>query len=790
MARRLLLALLSGLGVAASFEPLAWVWLLVPAVAGLSLAVHGLRGRRAFLTGLLFGAGFMGGLLPWISVIGRDAWVGITVLEAAFYGLLGVVLGRVSRLALWPLWTAACWVGVEVLRSWVPWGGFPWGRLAFATIDTPLATAMAWVGTAGTTFLVALLGATLAWLVRELVRPDARRTLTAGLAALGVLVLAAAPALAGRAAADADGTVQVAAVQGNVPGEGMEAFAERRAVLNNHVEATLELGRDIDSGAVPKPDFVLWPENSTDIDPFEDASVYEDIQRAVNAVGVPVLVGAMVGGPGPIDVKNQSIVWSPGTGPGERYSKTHPVPFGEYIPMRKQLAQVFERLDQIPRDMVPGTEPGVLDLAGTTIGDTICFEVAYDGLVRAAVEDGAGMLVVPTNNATYMGTGQVEQQFAIARLRAVETGRTVVVVATNGVSGVVNPDGSVAQRPPVRSTQVMDTQVTLRSGITPGVRWGRSIGLPALRRRPARGGRHRRHRPPSSPLRDPAPGRAHPGRAAAARPGPHRRRPMTSRPPLGRMVMVVPTYNEADNLEWIVERTLVAVPGTDVLVVDDGSPDGTGDIADDLAVRHDRVSVVHRTEKAGLGAAYLHGFAVALERGYDVVGEMDADGSHQPEQLPTLMEALADADLVIGARWIKGGSVVNWSRFRKALSVGGNQYARLALGIPVHDVTAGFRLFRASTLRALDLASVESVGYCFQTDLTLRTLRAGLTVREVPIEFLERVRGESKMNRSVATESLRRITVWGLQTRAAQARDVLSKVPGLRGKRGRQEVAR
>jgi dolichol-phosphate mannosyltransferase len=241
------------------------------------------------------------------------------------------------------------------------------------------------------------------------------------------------------------------------------------------------------------------------------------------------------------------------------------------------------------------------------------------------------------------------------------------------------------------------------------------------------------------------------------------------------MVMVVPTYNEVDNLEWIVERLLRAVPETDVLVVDDGSPDGTGTVADTLAARDGRVRVLHRTEKAGLGAAYLHGFAVALERGYDVIGEMDADGSHQPEQLHRLVEALAEADLVIGARWVHGGSVVNWSAFRKALSVGGNLYARLLLGIPVHDVTAGFRLFRASTLRTIDLSSVESVGYCFQTDLTLRTLRAGLRVTEVPIEFMERVRGESKMNRDVATESLRKITRWGLETRTAQVRGVLSR---------------
>lgn len=249
----------------------------------------------------------------------------------------------------------------------------------------------------------------------------------------------------------------------------------------------------------------------------------------------------------------------------------------------------------------------------------------------------------------------------------------------------------------------------------------------------------------------------------------------TSRAPLVRMVMVVPTYNEADNLGWIVERTLAAVPEAHVLVVDDSSPDGTGKIAEEIASRERRVDVVHRTEKAGLGAAYLDGFSVALDRDFDVIGEMDADGSHQPEQLHRLLDALVDADLVIGSRYVPGGTVVNWSLFRKALSVGGNGYARAMLGLPVRDVTAGFRLFRAATLRTLDLHGVESVGYCFQADLTLRTVRAGLTVREVPIDFLERERGESKMNRAVAIESLRRITTWGLRERRARLRSVLQR---------------
>jgi dolichol-phosphate mannosyltransferase len=187
------------------------------------------------------------------------------------------------------------------------------------------------------------------------------------------------------------------------------------------------------------------------------------------------------------------------------------------------------------------------------------------------------------------------------------------------------------------------------------------------------------------------------------------------------------------------------------------------------------VSVLHRTAKAGLGAAYLHGFDVALGRGYDVVGEMDADGSHQPEQLPSLLTALEDADLVIGSRWVPGGSVVNWPLSRKVLSVGGNLYARILLGIPLRDITAGYRLFRRSTLEAIDLDSVRSAGYIFQTDLAFRTHRAGLRIVEVPIEFVERIRGESKMSRDVATESLRRITTWGLRERARQVGDVFSK---------------
>ncbi|HEU5421258.1 MAG TPA: polyprenol monophosphomannose synthase [Streptosporangiaceae bacterium] len=231
------------------------------------------------------------------------------------------------------------------------------------------------------------------------------------------------------------------------------------------------------------------------------------------------------------------------------------------------------------------------------------------------------------------------------------------------------------------------------------------------------------------------------------------------------MLVVIPTYNELANLEPIVGRVRAAVPGADVLVVDDASPDGTGELAVKLAAADDHVRVLHRSGKAGLGAAYIAGFGWGLERGYGTLVEMDADRSHDPADLPRLLAALQDADLVIGSRWVPGGVVVNWPRSRQLLSRGGNTYARLMLGVDVHDATGGFRAYRAGALRAIGLQQVESQGYCFQVDLTLRTVNAGLTVREVPITFTERTLGASKMSWAIVAEALWRVTQWGVRRR-------------------------
>jgi len=248
------------------------------------------------------------------------------------------------------------------------------------------------------------------------------------------------------------------------------------------------------------------------------------------------------------------------------------------------------------------------------------------------------------------------------------------------------------------------------------------------------------------------------------------------RPPLIRTAVLIPTYNEKDNLVGVVERVRRAVPAADVVILDDNSPDGTGAIADDLAASDPQVHVIHRPGKAGLGAAYLAGFEWAMAQGYDSVVEMDADGSHQPEQLPALLEAAQSADLVIGSRWVRGGQIVNWPVHRKALSIGGNIYVKALLGMPVMDATAGYRVYRIDALEKMGLGEVASQGYCFQADLTWRAIRKGLRVVEVPITFVEREVGNSKMSRDIVVESLRRITAWGVGHRTAQAKGLAKRV--------------
>ncbi|MDT0343760.1 apolipoprotein N-acyltransferase [Streptomyces litchfieldiae] len=470
----------AGLALAAAFPPYD-IWpLSIVAVAVLSVLAHGRTARQGAWLGFALGLPFFVGLLKWLHVIGWDTVVGLSLVEALFFVPLGAGLAVTSRLPGWPLWAACLWVAQEWARDRVPLGGFPWGRLAFANTSTPFTPLAALGGAPLVTFAVALAGTLLAFAALRLWplwrERAARPARAAVVPAAGALGLAAAVAVAGYAVpvpTDADDTVSVAVVQGNVQQAGMDFLGRPMMILNNHVEATLELADDIDAGQVDRPDLVLWPENASDLDPYRDPEAAAAIERAVRAVGVPILVGALVDHPTKDGyVENQGIVWDPETGPGESYTKQHPVPFGEYVPFRDQLSAVISRLERVPRDFYPGEEPGVLDVGPARLGDVICFEVAYDGIVRDTVNAGARALVVQTNNATYGNTGQPEQQLAMSQLRAVEHGRAVVTAATSGISAIVAPDGTIEQRTEEFTQDVLVGELPLRDGRTVADRVG------------------------------------------------------------------------------------------------------------------------------------------------------------------------------------------------------------------------------------------------------------------------------------------------------------------------------
>jgi apolipoprotein N-acyltransferase len=453
-----------------AFPPYGF-WPLAPlAVALLTLIVHGRGPGWGAGQGLIFGLTFFVPLLSWSGVeVGAAPWLLLALSQALFCTALGAALPLVQRLRAWPLWVAALWVAQEWARSRVPFGGFPWGRLAFSQAGTPFTGFAAYGGAPLVTFMVAFSGALLARAyVAALRRGRTWTVLTALGGALAVplaaLPLAGLPIATGKAGGT-DHSLAIAVVQGNVPRLGLDFNAQRAAVLNNHVRGTLELADKVQSGLLPRPAFVIWPENSSDIDPLTNPDARQAIDAAAGAIGVPILVGAVLAGPGD-GLRNVGIVWDPATGPGQMYVKQHPVPFGEYIPMRELARKVSSDVDRVAHDFVGGSEPGRLTIGGQKIGDVICFEVAYDGIVRSAAAQGSGLLVVQTNNATFDRSGETYQQLAMAQLRAVEYGRTVVVSATSGVSAVIGPDGRVLDQSEIFTQDLLAGPVPIRTGLT------------------------------------------------------------------------------------------------------------------------------------------------------------------------------------------------------------------------------------------------------------------------------------------------------------------------------------
>jgi apolipoprotein N-acyltransferase len=446
-----------------AFPPIG-AWPLAPVgVALLVLAAAGQRLRTAAGIGLAFSLVFFGLLVRWLSGnIGLLPWVALSVAEsllmAAMIAPLPLLLrlrGRVPLVAVW-------WTATEAVRSRLPLGGFPWGRLAFSQADSP---ALAWARVAGApavTFVVALTGAALAVL---LLAPAGRRRLAA--AAWCLVALVAWPVLPLPATSGGSSAV-ISLVQGNVPrARTLAEQARVEQVTQNHAEATMHLAQDVQAGRVPQPDLVLWPENSTDSEPRTDPVLRPLIETSVAAINRPILVGAILDGPQG-QTYNAGLWWDPVTGPGPWYAKRQLVPFGEYIPARSLFGGLGD-LQLIPRNFSPGTRTVVFNSGNIRLGDVICYEIGYDGLVRDGVRAGANLLVEQTNDAAFIRDGsndETEQQLAMARLRAVEHDRAVAVVSTTGISAVIRPDGSVAAHTGLWQQQALTERVPLLTGTT------------------------------------------------------------------------------------------------------------------------------------------------------------------------------------------------------------------------------------------------------------------------------------------------------------------------------------
>jgi apolipoprotein N-acyltransferase len=448
-----------------AFPPFG-LWPLTPvSVAALMLVCRDISLRASATLGLVFGLAFFLGLMPWLRVIGVDAWVALSVLEALYIAALAIALRLVAPLPGWPVWSAALWVVEEAARSRTPFGGFPWGRLAYSQTFTPFTPYAALGGAPLLSFSVALSGGLLAWAVVH------RRSPIGSLG--GVLAAVAVVAPPFLVPIPTSGTPVVAAViQGDVPRTGLDAFGQASAVLSNHVNATYRLAQQVKAGDVAHPQLVIWPENASDIDPFASPQAHAAIDDAVNAIGAPTLVGIVTPTADRSALQNMGVVWTPGEGPGEEYVKRHLVPFGEYVPFRRWLEPLVSRLRRVPEDFRPGTKPGLLTIGPAQVGDVICFEVAYDGVVRDVVDAGAQLIAIQTNNATYGRTGQVTQQLAISRLRAVEHGRAVLVAATSGISAIIAPDGSIIAEAPEFTQAELVGQVPLRTAKTVADRLG------------------------------------------------------------------------------------------------------------------------------------------------------------------------------------------------------------------------------------------------------------------------------------------------------------------------------
>lgn len=478
-------AVAAGVMIALAFAPTS-LWPLALVGVGVftwlvRVGDHARPLRRGAWWGWLMGLGLFVSLVGWISVLGWYVAVALCLFMAVWGLLIGWGTAAVRHLPGWPLLTAAIWSLAEFLSSRVPFGGFGWMRLGFTTADMPLGGYLPWIGVGGVSYLVALVGVLLAWGMERLldgegVRSRLRRGTVPALLIVAIAGLGPIAGLRPATAATGD-QIAVGMVQGNVDGTaGSEAMGYARSVTNNHLSETIMLMAKARVGLTPMPEFVLWPENATDIDPTIDLQTRQLVEDAVKFAEVPIFVGSVMRGPGENERQTTGLWWHPSQGLTGRYDKRNLVPFGEFIPMRDALLPLLPILEQVGAQSVPGTEPGVLDVplnqGRLRVGDVICFELAWDRTVYDTVIHDAQLLVVQSNNATYTATGQPRQQFEITRVRAMELRRDIVVSTTSSFSGHIDPHGRVLDKTRESTAASATYLVPLRQGTTPAVAVG------------------------------------------------------------------------------------------------------------------------------------------------------------------------------------------------------------------------------------------------------------------------------------------------------------------------------
>jgi apolipoprotein N-acyltransferase len=732
---RLPIALLIAAGAGAllsiSLPPVGFWPIVFVAPIPLLWLVRGSRPGRAALCGFAFGLAYFGALLYWILLFGELGWVALVIMSAGFtaaFGALAPAVWRREHALLGTLGLAGLWTVIEWIRGAIPLGGFGWGQLGVTQVDAPALPLASIGGVWALSFLVMVVAGLLllAW-----ERWGSGRRAAALVLAAGAVVLAVVPASIPIPAPDGR-TLDVATIQVDVSSvQDLVGADEDVAVARLNIDRHLQLADD-------PPDLVVWGEGALDPGVTSDPLMMTAVSQAIASVGAPTIAGAVTDDPDGTQ-RTVTLAFDAAGEIVDRYVKVKLVPFGEYVPFRRELGWI-SATDQVPVDRTPGTEVSLISIPGLPpIGTPICYENSFPSIDREMTQEGAGFLVVVINNASYDRTAASEQHLQMSRLRAVENARWVVHAAVSGISAFIDERGDVVDSRGLFEPATMRALVrasdrrTLFTRLGDWVPWGSMIlvvGLIALPR-----SRRRQRREPG---------------------------PLPAQP---RTLVILPTYNERATIGAVLDGLTATGAELDVLVVDDGSPDGTGEIVRERSEADPHIRLVERPRKSGLASAYAVGFGRAIAESYDLAVEMDSDLSHRPEELPRLLEAAERHHLVIGSRYIPGGSVTNWSRARVALSKAGNLYARFCLGFDLHDATSGFRVYRREALVEITATPVTSDGYGFQIELAYRAWNLGLSVGEAPISFREREHGQSKISRRIVVEALSLVTLWGLRAR-------------------------